>query len=116
MLRDWWHPFQLIGMDPGYRVISGSRLTGTLIPLKKYEINPYICMVRMVPQTFMTNNEADELTFEPSRSVALTCSAQELLFEQLIVRNHNRHLRLRYRLKKYNKIGIGDFFCLLLYL
>jgi hypothetical protein len=86
-------------MDPGYRVISGSRLSGTLIPLSRYEINPYICMVRMVPQTFLTNNEADELTFEPSRSVARTTSAQELLFEQLEARNQNIHLRLRYRLK-----------------
>jgi hypothetical protein len=56
-------------------------------------------MVRMVPQTFLTNNEADELTFEPSRSVARTTSAQELLFEQLEARNQNIHLRLRYRLK-----------------
>ena len=115
MLPDWRHPFQLIGMDPGYRVISGSRLTGTLIPLKKYEINPYICMVRMVPQTFMTNNEADELTFEPSRSVALTCLAPELL-PRAAGGTQSKYHRDRVTDQKYHKIGIGDFFCLLFYL
>jgi hypothetical protein len=56
-------------------------------------------MVRMVPQTLMTNNEADELTFEPDRLSHgqfkhLSCS-----LEQLEVGNQNIHLRLCYRLK-----------------
>jgi hypothetical protein len=60
------------------------------------------------------NDEADVLTFEPSRLVAPHSSVKKLLYRA--VRGSQPKLMpggLHHRSKK-DEIGIGDFFCLLL--